>query len=197
MDSRIIAFVIVLIFGIGCVSEVDYSPKPRSFPKIEFPEKSYQKFTEDYCQFSFEYPNYAKVEKDTDYFDQKSKHECWFDIVIPQYNGRIHCSYYPIDTDTSFEKLMSDAFKLANEHNVKAEYIDEYPLQKPNGVSGFVFDIDGPTASPFQFFLTDSTNHFMRGSMYIKAQANPDSLRPIVDFMKVDAVQMLNTFEWE
>jgi gliding motility-associated lipoprotein GldD len=93
--------------------------------------------------------------------------------------------------------MMSDAFQLASEHNVKAESIDEYPLQKPNGVSGFVFDIDGPTASPFQFFLTDSTNHFMRGSMYIKAHSNPDSLRPIVEFMKIDALEMLNSFEWK
>jgi gliding motility-associated lipoprotein GldD len=197
MDNRIIAFIVVLIFWLGCTSEVDYSPKPRSFPKLEFPEKTYQKFAEDYCPFTFDYPTYARIEKDTDYFDQKSKNECWFDIDIPQYNGKIHCSYYPIDTDTSFEKMMSDAFQLASEHNVKAESIDEYPLQKPNGVSGFVFDIDGPTASPFQFFLTDSTNHFMRGSMYIKAHSNPDSLRPIVEFMKIDALEMLNSFEWK
>lgn len=197
MKNQWIGFIVITLFWLGCTSDVDYVPKPRCFPRIDFPEKNYQTFTTSYCDFSFEYPSYAHIEQDTDYFDGKAKNECWFDIVMPEFNGYIHCSYYPIETDTSFDKLMSDAFRLADEHNKKAEYIDGYPLQKPNGVSGFVFDIDGPVASPFQFFLTDSTNHFLRGSVYIKAQAKPDSLQPIVEFMKMDAMQLLNTFEWK
>jgi len=197
MKNQLLSLFIITVFFLGCTSDISYSPKPRCFPKIEFPEKGYQKFTEDYCNFSFNYPSYATIKQDTDYFDGKTKHECWFDIDIPQINGKIHCSYYPIDTDTSFDKLMTDAFKLADEHIVRADYIDQYPIQKPNGVSGFAFDIDGPTASPFQFFLTDSTDHFLRGSLYIRAKTNRDSLQPIIDFMKVDAMELINSFEWE
>lgn len=196
MRNQLIGFIVVAIFWVSCTSDVEYLPKPRSFPRVDLPEKSYQKFAEDYCNFTFEYPTYAHIEQDTDFFDKKAKHECWFNVVMPELNGNIHFSYYPIETDTSFDKLMSDAFRLAEEHNKKADYIDGYPLQKPNGVSGFVFDIEGPVASPFQFFLTDSTNHFLRGSVYIRAEARPDSLKPIIDFIKLDAMQLLNTFEW-
>ncbi len=197
MKYQILAFLVVASFVLSCTTDIDYAPKPRSFPRIDFPEKSYQTFDEDYCNFTFEYPTYAKIEQDTDFFDGKSKHECWFDIVIPELNGKIHCSYYPIETDTSFDKLMTDAFKLANEHTVKAEYIDEFIVQKPNGVSGFIFEIDGPVASPFQFFLTDSTDHFLRGAIYIRDKANPDSLKPVYEYLKMDASMLVNSFEWK
>ncbi len=195
-------YLIIFLFFLGiitisCESEINYTPKPRCYPKVEYPEKSYQSFTKDYCNFSFEYPKYALIEKDEKYFDGKTLNECWFDVVVPELNGRIHCSYYPIDEKNSYEKLMTDAFKLAQEHNPRADYIDKFPFQKENGVSGFIFEIGGPAASPFQFFVTDSTHHFMRGSLYIKAQAVPDSLQPIIDFLKVDATHLLNTFEWE
>ena len=189
--------IIALVFSIlACGGETVYTPKPRGFPKVEYPEKAYQPFDKNYCAFTFEYPKYAQIIQDTLYFDQKPVNDCWFDIEVPQFDARIHCSYYEIDKKNPFEKLMSDAFTLAGKHNIKADYIDEIKIQKNNHVSGFLFDIQGPAASPFQFYLTDSTKHFMRGALYFKTSARPDSLRPVVDFMKQDIVKMINTFEW-
>ena len=94
------------------------------------------------------------------------------------------------------EKLHSDAFTLAGKHNIKADYIDEIKIQKPNHVSGFLFDIEGAAASPFQFYLTDSTKHFMRGSLYFNTESRPDSLQPVFEFMKKDIMHLINTFEW-
>lgn len=186
----------VLSFLIIACEEPTYTPKPRGFPKVVLPVKGYQKFDEKYCQFTFEYPKYAKIEQDTLYFDEKAPSNCWFNIRVPELNAEIHCSYYPIDKKNTFEKLKDDAFQLAGKHNVKADYIDELPIRKPNNVSGFVFNIEGPAACPFQFYLTDSTRHFMRGALYFDAKSRPDSLKPIIDFVKTDMMQMINTFEW-
>ena len=41
---------------------------------------SYQKFDANYCQFTFEYPKYASIEQDKQFFDEKSPSECWFNI---------------------------------------------------------------------------------------------------------------------
>jgi gliding motility-associated lipoprotein GldD len=176
--------------------EGTFTPKPRGFPKITFPAKEYQQFDRNFCQFSFEYPKYAQIVQDTTFFDEKPADECWFDLYVPQYDARIHCSYYPIDKVNTFEKMRSDAFTLAGKHNVKADFIDEIRIQKSNNVSGFLFDIQGAAASPFQFYLSDSTKHFMRGALYIKAESRPDSLQPLFDFMKKDIVHLINTFEW-
>lgn len=183
------------LFLTAC-EEPSYTPKPRGFPKVVLPEKGYKKFDEKYCQFTFEYPNYAVIEQDKLFFDEKAPSECWFNIKVPSLNAVIHCSYYDIKGNNTLEKLKGDAFQLAGKHNIKADYIDELPIKKPNNVSGFVFNIEGPAACPFQFYLTDSTRHFMRGALYFDAKSRPDSLKPLIDFMKTDMVQLVNTFEW-
>ena len=60
-----------------------------------------------------------------------------------------------------------------------------------------MFNIEGPAASPFQFYLTDSTHHFLRGALYFKSEAKPDSLKPMIEFMKTDIIEMINTFAWK
>ena len=185
-----------LLFFFACDNDINYTPKPRGYPKIEFPKKAYQKFSEDYCQFSFEYPTYASIEQDTLFFDEQPADPCWFDIFVKNFDCRIHCSYYPISAKNSFEKLNSDAFKMSREHVAKAEFVDPQPIKTSNGVSGFIFKLDGPVATPCQFFLTDSTNHFMRGALYFNTKTRPDSLAPLIDFMLIDIEQMINTFKW-
>ena len=198
MRSSFLIF-FMLIFGLSsCNEELVFTPKPRAFPKINFPERSFQEFDMDFCQFSFEYPSYAQIQKDTLFFDETPVDPCWFDLYVPVFDAKVHCSYYPIDKQNTLEKLQSDAFNLANKHNIKANYIDELPLEKPNGVSGFVFSIEGPVASPFQFYLTDQDEkHFLRGSLYFNTQSRPDSLAPVFDFMKEDLMHLINTFAWK
>lgn len=189
-------FVLILITLFSCEDPV-LSPKPRAYPKVEFPEKSYQKFEEDFCSFTFNYPTYAKIQQDEYYFEDKAPHQCWFDVEVPHFKGKIHCSYVPLDRKiNTLDEMRSDAFQLVGKHNLKASYIDELPIEKPDGTFGYAFDIEGPVASPFQFFLTDGEKHFVRGALYFNTQTRPDSLAPIYDFMKTDIMELINTLEW-
>lgn len=193
-----IAFLLVLIASVFTACEEPiYTPKPRAFPKINFPQATdYQQFDQEYCQFTFQYPDYAKVIQDKTFFEDVPPNACWFDLKVPALESQVHFTYYPIEKTADFQRLREDAFRLAQEHNKKANYIDELPIQKKK-VSGYVFDIDGEVASPFQFYLTDSTQHFLRGALYFDAQARPDSLAPAYDFMKKEILKMIDTFEWE
>lgn len=192
-----ILFLVVTFLFTACEEPV-YNPKPRGFPKVIYPEKAYQPFTEGYCDFTFDYPKYAVVEQDLSFFDEKPAHPCWFDLHVPSFDSRIYFSYIPIDQENTFEKLKQDAFKMTDWHNKKATYIDENFIQKNNGVKGMLFKVEGPAASPLQFFLTDSLNekHFLRGALYFNTQARPDSLAPVLEFVKKDVEKMLDTFEW-
>jgi len=196
MWKNICFLFLITLFFTACLSDVSYTPKPRGFPKVIYPNRDYQKFAQGYCPFEFELPSYAKVEQDTVFFNQKTEHDCWFDIAMPAFNGRIHCTYKPIDQINTYQRLKEDVFKLAGKHNVKANYIDEMPVVKPNGVKGFVFDIEGAVASPFIFYLSDEVDHFMTGSLYFETQARPDSMAPVYNFVKEDMMHMINTFEW-
>ena len=86
---------------------------------------------------------------------------------------------------------------MVQKHNIKASYIEEFPIQKSESVLGFAFNIEGPAASPFQFYLSDNKQHFLRGALYFNTQARPDSLAPIFNFVKEDIMKMINTFEWQ
>ena len=197
MMTKLISLFCFFFVFLSCNSDpLVLSPKPRSFPRIEFPERKATVFKQEYCPFTFSYTDYNVLIKDTLFFNERPENECWFDLNCPSLNSYLHCSYYPVDNIKSLDKLITDAFVLSNKHNIKANYIDEYPINKKDGVYGYVFDIEGDVASPFQFYLTDSTDHFLRGSLYIKAKARPDSLAPVYDFLKKDIMEMINSFEW-
>ena len=181
----------------SCGGDNTFSPKPRAYPKVEYPEKAYQDFDLDYCSFTFKYPVYAEIVQDKLFFEETPPHECWFDLFIPAFDSRLHCSYYPIDGNNTLEKLKRDAFELVDWHTKKANYIDELRVEKEGRVGGFVFFMEGPAASPVQFYLTDSTRHFFRAALYFNTQTRPDSLAPIYDFMREDVLHLIETFRWE
>ncbi|MGI8634930.1 MAG: hypothetical protein ACR2KZ_05960, partial [Segetibacter sp.] len=148
-------FAIVLL---SCNS--DYTPKPRGYFKIEFPKKEYQVFNEPGYPYSFEFPTYAKIVKDSSFFGEATENPWWINIDFPQFNGRVYVSYKEIGKN-KFDKLINDAFTMTNKHTMKAYSIDDSLIVNPNDVHGVYFKVGGNVATANQFFLTDSTKHFL------------------------------------
>ena len=74
----------------------DYSVgKKKGYFHIDFPEKKYQVFNQPGYPYSFEYPVYATVSKDSTFFDDKAG-DWWINIDVPQFGGRIYVSYKAI-----------------------------------------------------------------------------------------------------
>ncbi len=190
-------YFLFLALLLSACSEPVLTPKPRAYPKVEYPERAYLPFEQNACDFSFEYPAYAVIQKDSAFFDKAPPHPCWFNIHFPGFDAMVHCSYYEIGTPKSLERLKSDAFEMVDWHNKKANYIEEKGVRLPNGTTGFVFNIEGPAASPFQFYLTDSTRHFLRGALYFNTAVNPDSIAPVLHFVREDILHMIETFQWK
>jgi len=147
---RVFILVGVLLFIISCGDGSIAIPKPRIYPRVIYPEKTYVNFEEDYCNFTFQRPGYTKIVQDTLYFDEQPKDPCWFNLVYPDFDASIYFSYAPITSESNFEKRRNDAFVFAQKHNVKANYIDEFPINKNESVQGFLFNMEGEVASPFQ-----------------------------------------------
>lgn len=188
------------LFLLGSCSEENvYTPKPRSYPKVNYPERGkYLLFDEDYCHFTFEYPAYANIEQDSSFFDELPPDPCWFNLSVPQLNASLYCSYLPVGRYKSFDQLRDDAFKMADWHIRKASYIDEQVIRNEHGVEGISFEFEGPTATPFQFYLTDTARtHFFRGSLYFNSEVNTDSLAPVYHFLKKDIDRLIETFRWK
>jgi gliding motility-associated lipoprotein GldD len=196
--SRIMLFIFcgVSLLVAGCDEHIAV-PKPRAYPRVVYPEKAYKPFDASYCDFTFEMPVYAKTERDTSFFGEKPAQECWFNLTVPDLNATIYCSYYRIANRVALDTLIQDAFTMTQKHNIKASFIEEIPISRPAArVHGMLFNVEGPAASSYQFFLTDSTHHFLRGALYFNSQSRPDSLAPVVDFMKKDVNKLIETLNW-
>ena len=189
-------FLLLLTGIIACDGDRMSMPKPRAFPRIVFPEKAYQPYENPDCPYQFSYPVYARIVKDSIFFDEKAQNECWFNVELPEFNGTIHCTYYAIEGKDQLESLIFDSFTLVNKHTIKAQYIEETPIRLREGGGGMRFRISGPVASPTQFFLTDSTHHFLRGSLYFHNQIRLDSMSVVYDFVNEDIDRLLESFSW-
>lgn len=182
-----------IVYSLIAACGSDYSPKPRGYFKIDFPEKKYQEYNEA-CPFSFDFPVYASIIPDT----KKDAKPCWMDVYYPDFNGRIHLSYQSFSNKKQFDQLVEDARTFAFKHTVKATAIDEAVISYPEKkVYGIFYSIDGNTASSVQFFLTDSTKNYIRGALYFNEQPRLDSIQPVLDFVKKDIDHMIKTFKWQ
>ena len=170
--------------------------KKKGYFRIDFPEKKYQEFDQPGYPYSFQYPVYGVVTKDSTFFEDKAG-EWWINIDFPQFSGRIYISYKDIDNNNRFDSLRNDAFKMAYKQHVEVSTgINEKRILTPNNVGGIFFNLGGNTATANQFFLTDTTRHFLRGALYFDATPNEDSLSIVNDFLRQDLEHLINTLKW-
>ncbi len=180
------------LVGLTSCGEDDYTPKPRGFFRIELPEKKYQSYQSD-CPFTFEYPVYSSIEIDT----KANAEPCWVNLNFTKFKGTLHISYKPVNGNVA--QYLEDARELTNKHIVKADAINEILISYPaKNVYGLIYDIEGSdAASPLQFFVTDSSKHFLRGALYFTVRPNNDSLQPVIKFIKEDIDRFISSFEWK
>ena len=196
MKKNLLFLLPVVIAFFACNS--NYTYKKKGYFKIEFPEKKYQLFDQPGYPYSFEYPVYAQVVKDSTFFNEPTENPWWINIDIPQFAGRIYISYKNIKNNAQFDSLVNDAFKLSTLKHVDiAIGRDDSLMQTKNGIEGIYFSLKGNTATANQFFLTDSTKHFLRGALYFDATPNADSLGIVNDFLKEDIRHLINTLKWK
>lgn len=193
-NNNIYRFLFLWMTIMACNS--GYTIRPRGYYKIEFPPHQYQLFDQPGYPYSFEYPVYGKIVKDTTFFEDKPENPYWINIDFPRFNGKIYISYKEIGKN-DFSKLVDDAFKLTYKHTYKATAINDSLMHTPAGITGIFFRVGGNAATAQQFFLTDSVTHFLRGALYFNATPNVDSLSVVNDFLETDMKHLINTLRWK
>ncbi|MCT1523640.1 gliding motility lipoprotein GldD [Sphingobacterium hotanense] len=189
---RYVFAIIVLLAIVGCQQQ-DYSPKPRGFFRIDFPTKSYQE-AQTGCPFILEIPSYSQMLDDPN----EDAKECWKNLYFPQFNATLHLSYFPINKSTSFQQLTEDARTFAFKHTTKATAIDQSRISIPeHEVYGIQYLIGGNTASNYQFFVSDSTEHYLRGALYFNEKPHLDSIQPVLEFIKSDIKHLIHSVKWK
>ncbi len=197
---------------LGCNST--YTSKKKGYFKIDFPKHEYLRFDNPDFPYSFEYPAYASVVRDSTYFESASQNPYWININFPSFNGKIFISYktiggtsvYKVKTSAgykdslgknTFENMVNDSYNLTYKNDIKAYSIEDSLMRTPNNISGIFFRLGGSVATAKQFFLSDTTHNFLRGALYFDATPNEDSLRPVNAFLQEDMKHLINTLQWK
>ena len=187
MVKKIISFLMIIIIGavtVGCKDEA--LPKPSSFLRLDYPEAKYASF-ENECPYTFEMNSDAIVKKGKN---------CDFTITYPKMKATIYLTYKPVTKNIN--ELLRDAQKLTFEHVIKADDILEQPYLNPDKkVYGMFYQVEGNAATNSQFYATDSTKHFVTGSVYFYAKPNYDSIMPAASYIKNDMQRLMETLKWK
>ena len=146
----------------------DIQPKPKAFLRLDYPEAQYDTLKEGYN----------------------------LNLDYPAMKATIYITYKPVKDN--LVKLLKDAQNLTYEHTIKATNIVEQPyLNTQDKVYGMFYEVDGNAASQSQFYITDSTRHFITGSIYFRVRPNYDSIYPAAMYLKKDIRRIMETAYWK
>lgn len=179
----ILTFLGFVLFS--CTDEVQ--PKPSGELRLEYPEAKYQSFSSP-CNFGFQYSNFAKI--------ADAKNPCWYYIDYPKMKAKVFITYFPVKNDLDLH--IKESERMVYEHTIKASSIDTKSFNFPDRqVFGNFYELKGPSASNLQFFVTDSTRHYVTANLYFNSRPKPDSLAPAIAYIKKDLIHMIDTFNWK
>lgn len=192
MNVKKFSILLLTIILFNSCDNTTYAPKPHGYFRIDFPAKQYVLLDSIY-PYSFEYPAYASLKPDLHSPNEKY----WLNLQFDSYRATLHLSYKQIDANLI--DYLEDAHTLVTKHIPKADAIyDSLIVDRQRNVFGLAYEIEGSgAASPYQFFLTDSTTHFLRGALYFNTIPNNDSLEPVIDFIQKDVEHLIATLRWK
>ena len=187
--KKIVPLVLVGMAMVSCGRAT--APKPYGYYRITVPDTAYADFASLYPRYpySFALSQNAQVQPRAD-------EPYWINIYYPALDATIHCSYKPMQRN--LRELTNDALEFVYRNASFASAIPEQEYSHPEAqVYGVLFDLEGNTASSCQFFITDSTHHFFRASVYCNCPPNADSLAPVYNYLRKDVIRMVESFEWK
>jgi gliding motility-associated lipoprotein GldD len=187
MKKVIVPFLSLLLLGCGD----DPLPKPKAYLRLEYPAASYEKASIP-LPFSFEKNKLTDPISSIKYSTSANG----LDVKYPSLNATIYLTYKKVEND-NLDNLLRDAQNLTQKHTIKADEISsDFFENEEERVYGMFYQIGGNAASQSQFYVTDSINHFVSGSLYFYAKPNYDSIYPASEYLKKDIKRIMETIRW-
>lgn len=183
----ITVFLLVLLIFASCKNEVQ--PKPKAFLALEFLEADYLRTDLD-CPYNFD------VNKQVNISPARGNTPCWINLNYPKLNASVFITYQEVENN--LDSLLMDSQKLPLQHTIKADFIEgDIYVNPEHKTYGMFYEVDGDAASQAQFYLTDSVNHFMTGSLYFNQKPNFDSIMPAATYIRKDIKRLMESLIWQ
>jgi gliding motility-associated lipoprotein GldD len=191
-----IVFLILLLLAFSSCTE-DPTPKPKAYLALEYPEAIYK--TEDIAKMPFTFARNALGQNLKTKTLKGETTSYGINIEYPKLKGTIYITYKAVEGNKAYlNTFLKNAQNFTQEHTQKADAIDEFEYVNPErSVYGMFYDVGGNAASQSQFYVTDSINHFITGSLYFYAKPNYDSILPAAHYLQKDIRKIMETLAWK
>ena len=190
---RYLNLVILVLCCFAC--KEDPIPKPHAYLRLDYPQPNYEDVSPE-LPFTFQKNTLAQqLSEVKPSRDGKSK---GIDIVYPSLKGTIYLTYKEVTDADNLRLHLLDAQNLTQKHTQKADAIESIVYENTEqSVFGMFYEVGGNAASQSQFYVTDSTNHFITGSLYFYTTPNYDSILPAAHYLKNDIRHLMETIKWK
>ncbi|MEY4658904.1 MAG: hypothetical protein RJB36_670 [Bacteroidota bacterium] len=193
MKNYVTAFFLLCVLIFVACSDESPVPKPSTYLRMNLPEHSYRMYTSD-CPYSMKLSNVYNPSN----IERPQSNYCVESIDLGPLNGTLFLYYLNLPSKDSLAQIINFANDKVDEHKIKADKINyEQIVQPSKRVFGTFFELKGNVATNFQFYLTDSSTHFVRAEVLLNCRPNYDSLRPTLDYLKKDLMELVQHFEWK
>lgn len=183
--TGLLLLAVICLFFTSCRQE-NALPKPKAYLRLDYPIED-NVIYEGKCPFKFAFNSQAII---------NNKGNCNFTISYPKMKATVFLTYKSVNNN--IDVLLRDAQKLTYEHVIKADAIQEQPfINKMNNAYGMFYQVGGDAATNAQFYVTDSTKHFLTGSVYFNTRPNYDSIMPAASYIKDDMRNIMETIQWK
>lgn len=158
--------------------------------RLEFEKPTYDTFSSEASKLNFIFNNaYSSFEIVSDEKIVLKYKDIKIDLVL---------SDVELENLSSFEESIRNFYVFLEPHRKKSNQISIKEFTSvDNKRFAKVFEMRGPVASPLQFYVTDSINHFLFGSMNVMVKSNYDSIYPSIMYVKNDIFSIIESVNWE
>lgn len=187
---RKILYILIAFVAFSCTQSVkqDYMPKPKGYPRVE---RSDSIFLHEFVDFQFQYSSDAFLEETP----SENKDQVWFNFDYSLLNATLYCTYASIDA-SMLKSYFADNNMFIHKNSEEDIELKAFDYTNPTQhTSGRLYYFDGNAKSPYQFYLTDSTTFFLRGSLYYNTEVSTDSILPVSKSIEGDLINLMESFE--
>jgi gliding motility-associated lipoprotein GldD len=177
-----------MLFFMACREAI--VPKPNAFLSLKYPDAFYQKIALNQ-PFKFDKNKLAVVEG-----IQYKESSQSLNLNYPLLKAKLYLSYHPLNENLA--RYVSETEFTTKNHAKVAHQVTEQKFENlRTNVFGKMYELTGPVASQCQFYVTDSSQHFLTGALYFKVKPNYDSILPAVRYLQKDMIRLVESLEWK
>jgi len=183
---------VIFIFLFGCDNY--FLPKQSAYLRLDYPMPEYKLI--DKMDFPFFFESNTKLSEISDI--EINQESIDFIINYKKLNAQINFQYKNVNSNEKLYAYIFDLKRTIETHSTIANSvrIKDYILRDKN-IFGRIFDLSGNVASPYQFYLTDSTNNIISGLVYFNVKPNYDSILPAINYIERDIIHLIESFDWK